>query len=234
MGCSTQLREPQGCPCDEISCAGHLHQQKDTSRAPPYLCSELPLPSHSHLSPDQSPAASEHPEVLASAQVALVHHPQCWCRAAWPPRSTRQNHPPLLFQSHKATGTTSTPGLPCRPLPSSLGSLLSETKPWPPAPQGEKPVQVLDSVCSLQFPLSTTSLHTCVPLIHTQAGNSGMTQMMRLSVLIMSICECNLHSLASEASLSFCHPFCALRKGSQCFSKCRIAQGRAHGMGHAH
>lgn len=28
-----------------------------------------------------------------------------------------------------------------------------------------------------------------------------MTQMMRLSVLIMSICECNLHSLASEA----CH-----------------------------
>lgn len=117
--------------------------------------------------------------------------------------------PPLL-QSHKATGTTQTPGLPCRPLPISLGSLLSETKPWPPAPQGDKPVQVLDTVGSLQFPLSTTSLHTCVPLIHTWAGNSGMTQMMRLSVLIMGICECNLHSLASEASLSFCHPFCAL------------------------
>lgn len=162
----------------------HLHQQKDTTKAPharAWSSHSLHTATFSislPKSPDQSPAAPEHPETLASAQVSLVHHPQ-WCRAAWslcsPNRIT-----PLLLQPHKATGTTPTPGLPCRPLPTSLGSLLSETKPRPLAPQGVKPVQVWDTAGSLLFPLSTTFLHNCVPLIHAKARNSHMSQMLCL------------------------------------------------------
>lgn len=106
---------------------GHLHQQKVTTKAPHGWAQS----SHSlHTatcsisllkSPEQSPAASEHPKESAPAQVTLMQHPQHRGRAMWPLPSAKQDHLPLFLQSHKATGATLTPGLPCRPLPTSLG-----------------------------------------------------------------------------------------------------------------
>lgn len=138
-----------------------------------------PTPFTQHLSislpkpPEQSPAASEHPEVLD------LHRQAHRCRAAWP-LILQTGSAPLPAQSHRATGTTPTAGLPCPPLPPPW--VLSEAEPRPPAPHGDKPAQTAGS---LQLPSSTTSPHHCVPLIHAQEGTQTRPKCWA--------CACNEH-----------------------------------------
>lgn len=149
-----------------------------------------------------------------------------------------------LLQSHKATwdhtearAPLQTPG-PALWYTASPTAVAADTKPRPPALQGDKPVQVLDTAGSLQFPLSTISSHAWAPLFHAQARNLGISQVLLPFVLVMSICRCKLNSFRAQRLPKSPHHSAVLvalsERLSQFISNCRIARGRAHGMGHAH